>query len=111
MYARERSTLSVGAQPKTLMGEPSMHMRAQHWTRAAATAVLCVLTGTAVVLHQQAGSDSAKGAEPVTADPHAGHIMPEAVPVAVTTAAPLPRAGWTASADSADSAAEKVLDG
>ncbi|WP_030440774.1 discoidin domain-containing protein [Actinoplanes subtropicus] len=88
-----------------------MHMRGHHWTRAAATAVLCVLTGTAVILHHQAGNDSATAAEPVTADPHAGHIMPEAVPVAVTTAAPLPRTGWTATADSADAAASRVLDG
>jgi len=88
-----------------------MHMRGHHWTRAAATAVLCLLTGTAVVLHQQAGSDSARGAEPAAADPHAGHIVPDAVPAAVTTAAPLPRTGWTASADSADDAASRVLDG
>jgi len=88
-----------------------MRMRGHHWTRAAATAVLCVLTATAVVLHQESGSGSAKGAQPATTDPHAGHIMPEAVPVAVTTAAPLPRSGWTASADSEASPASRVLDG
>jgi galactose oxidase len=37
--------------------------------------------------------------------------MPQAVPVAVTTAAPLPRTGWTATADSAQSAAANALDG
>src|SRR5689334_182 len=89
-----------------------MHLRGQHWSRAAATAVLCVLTGTAVVLHQQ---QSGNAGAPITgaaaADPHAGHIMPEAVPVAVTTAAPLPRAGWTAIDASAQSSAANVLDG
>src|SRR4051812_7364244 len=88
-----------------------MHMRGHHWSRIAATSALSLLTAAAVILHQQADSDSAKGIQPATADPHAGHIMPEAVPVAVTTAAPLPRTGWTASADSAASAADRVLDG
>ncbi|MFF5295191.1 discoidin domain-containing protein [Paractinoplanes globisporus] len=91
-----------------------MHLRGHHWSRAAATAALCLLTGTAVVLHQQASTGSAPKAEPATGTPHAGHIMPEAVPVAVTTAAPLPRTGWTATADStADSShsADQVLDG
>ncbi|MCU7722172.1 discoidin domain-containing protein [Actinoplanes sp. KI2] len=88
-----------------------MRMRGHHWSRVAATSVLSLLTAAAVILHQQAGSDSAKGVQPATADPHAGHIMPEAVPVAVTTAAPLPRTGWTITADSEASAAERVLDG
>ncbi|MFI5893162.1 discoidin domain-containing protein [Actinoplanes sp. NPDC051513] len=94
------------------MGETSMHLRGHHWSRAAATAVLCVLTGTAVVLHQQQ-SGSAESPTTGAADPHTGHIMPEAeaVPVAVTTAAPLPRTGWTASDPTAESSAANVLDG
>ncbi|MFC7276678.1 discoidin domain-containing protein [Paractinoplanes rhizophilus] len=89
-----------------------MHLRGHHWSRAAATAVLCVLTGTAVVLHQQQ-SGSAEAPPTGAADgPHAGHIRPEAeaVPVAVTTAAPLPRTGWTATDPTAQSPASNVLD-
>ncbi len=37
--------------------------------------------------------------------------MPAAVPVAVTTAAPLPRTGWTVTADNAQANAARVLDG
>src|SRR4051794_12658843 len=90
-----------------------MQLRGHHWSRAAATAVLCLLPGPAVVLHQ---NDTGSAADPATgitdADAHAGHILPdaEAVPVAVTTAAPLPRAGWTVTADSAQSPAANVLD-
>ena len=62
-----------------------------------------------MVIHQQ---PSGSAGAPTTDDPHAGHIMPpaEAVPVAVTTAAPLPRSGWTMTADSADSPAANALD-
>ncbi|WP_433372314.1 discoidin domain-containing protein [Actinoplanes sp. CA-142083] len=89
-----------------------MHLRGHHWSRAAATAVLCVLTGTAVVLHQQHSGSAGAPATGAAADPHLGHIMPEAeaVPVAVTTAAPLPRSGWTATDASAQSPASNVLD-
>jgi galactose oxidase len=68
-----------------------------------AAIVLCILTGTAVILHQWPGS----------ADPHAGHVMPTAIPAAVTIPVPLPRTGWTVTVDSAaDSApAADALDG
>ena len=69
-------------------------MNAGLWSRGAATLIMCAFTGAAVILHQN-------GAEPATAaDPHAAHIMPRAVPVAVTTPAPLPRTGWSVTADS-----------
>ena len=71
------------------------------WSRGLAVVALCALTGSAVLLHQSSPRT------PV--DPHAGHIMPTVVPVAVTTAAPLPRTGWTATADSGTAA--NVLDG
>jgi galactose oxidase len=67
---------------------------------------MCVLVGSAVVLHER---PSARSAAPV--DPHAGHVMPQAVPVAVTQAAPLPRTGWTVTADDAQASAATVLDG
>lgn len=51
---------------------------------------MCVFTGAAVVLQTEADGR----------DPHAAHIMPRAVPVAVTTPAPLPRTGWSVTADS-----------
>jgi galactose oxidase len=68
-------------------------MNTKVWSRGAATLMMCVFTGAAVVLHR---TD-----DPVAArDPHAAHIMPRAVPVAVTAPAPLPRAGWSVTADS-----------
>ena len=76
--------------------------------RMAATAVMSVLVGAAIVLHQQQTPDDVAAS---ASDPHAGHIMPRAIPVAVTQAAPLPRTGWTATADTSGSAAAKVLDG
>jgi galactose oxidase len=78
------------------------------WSRAAATAVLCLAAGTAVALHAETPGASRANA----ADEHAKHVMPRAVPVAVTTAAPLPRAGWTVAGDSAASGFEaaKALD-
>jgi galactose oxidase len=76
------------------------------WSRAAATAIMCLLVGSAVALH---GRPSGPSAAPV--DPHAGHVMPQAVPVAVTQAAPLPRTGWTVTADDAQASAASVLDG
>ena len=69
-------------------------MNAGLWSRGAATLIMCAFTGAAVIVHQN-------GADPATAaDPHAAHIMPRAVPVAVTTPAPLPRTGWSVTADS-----------
>ncbi len=69
-------------------------MNTKLWSRGAATLIMCAFTGAAVVLH---GDD----ADPAGArDPHAAHVMPRAVPVAVTTPAPLPRAGWSVVADS-----------
>jgi galactose oxidase len=68
--------------------------------------VLCLLGGTAIVLHHTTVANSA-----AAGDPHAAHIMPSAVPVAVTTAAPLPRTGWTATADNTTATAGAVLDG
>src|SRR5262245_41922636 len=91
-----------------------MRLRGQLWSRAAATAVLCLLTGTAVVLHQQSDNESANGAgSQSVADEHAKHVMAKAVPVAVTTAAPLPRTGWTITGDTAASgfAATSAIDG
>ena len=79
-------------------------MRVRTWRpRAAATAVLCVLIGSAVALHERNDENS-------FADPHAAHVMPSAVPVAVTTAAPLPRTGWVVTADDAQASAATVLD-
>src|SRR3954471_23583225 len=69
-------------------------MKTKLWSRGAATLIMCLATGAAVVLRAGPG-------EPAAPDPHAGHIMPRAVPVAVTTPAPLPRTGWTVTADSA----------
>jgi galactose oxidase len=78
-----------------------MGRRGNWWARASATMIMCTLTGAAVVLH--------RGPAP---DPHARHIMPLAVPAAVTTPAPLPRTGWTVTADSAaGGVAANVLDG
>ncbi len=72
-----------------------------------ATALLSLLTGTAIALHHPDA-----GADPTPVEgPHAGHILPGAVPVAVTTAAPLPRTGWTATADNTAATANNVLDG
>ena len=69
-------------------------MNTRLWSRGAATLIMCVFTGAAVILHQNGG-------EPAAAfDPHAAHIMPRAIPVAVTTPAPLPRTGWSVTADS-----------
>src|SRR5690242_15577586 len=81
-----------------------MGQRGRWWARASATTIMLVLAGSAVVLHR----------EPAPApDPHAGHIMPRFVPAAVATPAPLPRTGWTVSADSAGATtvAANVLDG
>jgi galactose oxidase len=72
----------------------------------AATAVMCVLVGSAIALHEQSPDATA-----AAADPHAGHVMPKAVPVAVTQAAPLPATGWTITADSNSAQAANVLDG
>jgi galactose oxidase len=63
-----------------------------------------VLVGSAYALHEQ-------DPEIASADPHAAHVMPSAVPVAVTQAAPLPTRGWTVTADSSASPAANVLDG
>src|SRR4051812_12947389 len=68
-------------------------MRKKLWSRGAATLIMCLATGAAVVLRADPGV-------PVAPDPHAGHVMPRAVPVAVTTPAPLPRTGWSVTADS-----------
>src|SRR5262245_45838088 len=75
--------------------------------RLSASAVLFLMTGVAVALHHPSA-----GAPAAAADAHAKHVMPRAVPVAVTTAAPLPRTGWTAAADTAASGfdAAKALD-
>ncbi|GIM89382.1 hypothetical protein Ato02nite_011750 [Paractinoplanes toevensis] len=89
-----------------------MRLRGQYWSRAAATAVLCLITGTAMVLHQaDSNSENGAGSQSVT-DEHAKHVMVKPVPVAVTAAAPLPRTGWTAAADTAASgfAAGNALD-
>src|SRR5919112_583456 len=81
-----------------------MGRRGKWWARGSATTIMLVLTGSAVVLHR---------APPPASDPHAGHIMPRAVPAAVATPAPLPRTGWTVTADSAGATtvAANVLDG
>ena len=65
--------------------------------------MLCLLGGAAVVLHQTSVVKST--------DAHGAHVMPSAVPVAVTTGAPLPRIGWTATADNTTASAANVLDG
>ncbi|GAA4602481.1 hypothetical protein GCM10023107_60500 [Actinoplanes octamycinicus] len=67
---------------------------------------MCLFAGVAVAVHRPAPA-----APPAPPDPHAGHIMPRAVPVAVTTPLPLPRTGWVATADSGQSTAARVLDG
>ncbi|GAA3346326.1 hypothetical protein GCM10020358_56880 [Amorphoplanes nipponensis] len=67
-------------------------MREELWSRGGATLILCLGVGAAVVLHAD-GGDPAR-------DPHAAHVLPRAVPVAVTTPAPLPRTGWSVTADS-----------
>ncbi len=69
--------------------------------------MMSLLAGTAVALHHW----SAPVESAAAGDPHAGHVIPRVVPVAVTTAAPLPRTGWTATADDAAAAAPNVLDG
>jgi galactose oxidase len=63
---------------------------------------MLIFTGAAVILHRGAEGPAA------AVDPHAGHIMPKAVPVAVTTPAPLPRGGWTITADSSNSTANNA---
>ena len=50
--------------------------------------IMCLLIGTAVALHQD---DNAT--PPTAADRHGSHVLPQAIPVAVTTPAPLPRGG------------------
>ncbi len=85
-------------------------MRGWHgkwWSRAAATTVLCLLVGAAVALHQSQPAPPTA----VAVDPSAGHVMPRAIEVAVTQPAPLPRAGWTVVADSAQASATKIFDG
>ncbi len=74
-------------------------MNTKLWSRGAATLIMCVFTGAAVVLRADTGDPAA------ARDPHAAHIMPRAVPVAVTTPAPLPRTGWSVTADSSAGAA------
>src|SRR3954471_15992322 len=68
-----------------------------------AVLLLSTVTGTAVMLHEQ--SDAA------TTDPHAAHVMPAAIPAAVTIPVPLPRTAWTVTADSAGEPAAEALDG
>ena len=69
-------------------------MQTKLWSRGAATLIMCLGTGAVVALRAGTG-------EPAAArDPHAAHVMPRAVPVAVTTPAPLPRTGWSVTADS-----------
>jgi galactose oxidase len=74
------------------------------WSRLAAATVLTLLVGLAVALHRPAPP-------PSTGDGHSGHAAPVLVPVAVSTAAPLPRTGWTVTADDAQEPAADVLDG
>ncbi|WP_328473592.1 discoidin domain-containing protein [Actinoplanes sp. NBC_00393] len=69
-----------------------------------ATLVLSLFIGVAVAVHEPTPDAPA-------ADPHAGHIMPKAVPVAVTTPMPLPRTGWVVTADNGQASAAAVLDG
>ena len=64
-----------------------------------------MLVGAAIVLHRPEADPAA------AVDPHAAHVMPSAVPVAVTRAAPLPTAGWTITADNNGGQAARVLDG
>ena len=73
------------------------------WSRLAAATVLVLLIGVAVALHRPAA--------PVAGDDHAGHAAPVLVPAAVSTPAPLPRTGWTVTADDAQASAPAVLDG
>ncbi|HEU4346737.1 MAG TPA: discoidin domain-containing protein [Actinoplanes sp.] len=58
---------------------------------------MCAFTGAAVVLHRDAEQPAA------ARDPHAAHVMPQAVPAAVAAQAPLPHTGWEVTADSAAS--------
>src|SRR4051794_6523845 len=74
------------------------------WSRLAAAMVLTVLVALAVALHRPA-------TPPPAGDDHAGHAAPAIVPAAVSTAAPLPRTGWTATADDGQASAAGVLDG
>ncbi|OJF14165.1 discoidin domain-containing protein [Couchioplanes caeruleus] len=72
-------------------------MDAKRWSRGAATLMMCAVTGAVVVVTQQDG-------EPAAArDPHAAHLIPRMVPVAITAPGPLPRTGWTVTADSSPS--------
>jgi galactose oxidase len=72
-------------------------MRVTLWSRVAATLVMLLFTGAALVLHQVKGN---------AVDPHAGHIMPKAIPAAVTTPAPLPQTGWKSTVDSSANTAQ-----
>jgi galactose oxidase len=85
-----------------------MRGMSRSWPRAAATLVLCLLVGTAIVLHERSTTGATQAA---TDESHARHIMPETVPVAVAVPAPLPRNGWTVTADDAQDTAARVLDG
>jgi galactose oxidase len=67
---------------------------------------MSLLVATAIALHQQSSGTAA-----AATDPHAGHILPKAIPVAVTQAAPLPTTGWTITADNNTATAANVLDG
>ena len=77
-----------------------MRLRDHHWSRAAAPAVLLLLTGSAIVLHQQADTDPGSQS---ASDEHAKHVMPQAIPAAVSSPSPLPRTAWTVTADTAAS--------
>jgi galactose oxidase len=67
---------------------------------------MALFTGIAIVVH-------APGSGSVAADPHAGHVMPRGVPVAVALPGPVPRDGWTVQADgvTAPDVAEQAVDG
>jgi galactose oxidase len=80
-------------------------MNTKLWSRGAATLIMCAVTGAAVVLNR--ADDPA-----VPRDPHAAHVMPRAVPVAVMAPGPLPRANWSVTADSspADTPAGNAID-
>ncbi|GGQ48585.1 discoidin domain-containing protein [Couchioplanes azureus] len=69
--------------------------------------IMCACTGAVVVATHHDGQAAA------ARDPHAAHIMPRMVPVAVAAPAPLPRAGWTVTADSSPSGtgAGNAIDG
>ncbi|MEV6599885.1 discoidin domain-containing protein [Actinoplanes sp. NPDC051346] len=79
-------------------------MSAKWWSRGTATLIMCACTGAVVIAH--------RSGEPAASDPHAAHLMPRMVPVAVATPAPLPRTGWKVTADSSPSAtgAGKAID-